>query len=97
MSAEWCLSIVEEAIQMHGTPEIINSDQGSHFIAFEYTSQFGDQMQISMDGKGRAIDNIFIERLRRSVKFEWVYLKVFEDGVQLNEGLQEYFNFYNHK
>lgn len=97
MTAEWCRSIVEEAIEMHGSPEIINSDQGSQFTAFEYTSLFDDKMHISMDGKGRAIDNIFIERLWRSVKYECVYLKVFEDGVQLYEGLKEYFHFYNHQ
>jgi putative transposase len=98
MTAEWCSMIVEEAIAMHGRPEIINSDQGSQFTSFEYTSLLSkeeNQIKISMDGKGRAIDNIFIERLWKSVKYECVYLNIFEDGVQLYEGIQNYFNFYN--
>ena len=98
MTAEWCTSVVEEAIAIHGKPEIINSDQGSQFTSFEYTSLLEkeeNKIKISMDGKGRAIDNIFIERLWKSVKYECVYLNVFEDGVQLYEGLQNYFTFYN--
>ena len=98
MSAEWCTGIVQEAIQIHGKPEIINSDQGSQFTSFEYTQLLQDnEIQISMDGKGRAIDNIFIERLWKSVKYECVYLKAFEDGVQLYEGLGSYFDFYNNE
>ena len=98
MSAEWCCQVVEEAVKMHGKPEIINSDQGSQFTSIEYTELLKSpemQIQISMDGKGRAIDNIFIERLWRSVKYECVYLHAYEDGVQLYEGLNSYFNFYN--
>ena len=97
MTAEWCKSIVEEAVATHGRPAIINSDQGSQFTSEEYTSLFDDEMKISMDGKGRAIDNIFIERLWKSVKYECVYLHAFEDGVQLYEGLQNYFSFYNNE
>lgn len=97
MTAEWVRSIVVEAISIYGRPEIINSDQGSQFTSYEYTSLFDDKMRISMDGQGRAIDNIFIERLWKSVKYECVYLNVFEDGVQLYKGLEEYFNFYNHE
>lgn len=97
MTAQWCRSIVEEAIAQHGKPLIINSDQGSQFTSEEYTSLFNDQMKISMDGKGRAIDNIFIERLWKSVKYECVYLHAFDDGVQLYEGLSNYFSFYNHE
>ena len=98
MSAEWCRSIVEEAITLHGQPEIINSDQGSQFTSYEYTSLLLERekpIAISMDGKGRCIDNIFIERLWKSVKYECVYLHAFEDGVQLYEGLKKYFDFYN--
>lgn len=97
MTATWCRQVVEEAIQEHGKPKIINSDQGSQFTSEEYTALFDDEMKISMDGKGRAIDNIFIERLWKSVKYECVYLHAFEDGVQLYEGLKEYFSFYNHE
>lgn len=98
MSAEWVRAVVEEAINENGCPEIINSDQGSQFTSYEYTSLLIQQgISISMDGKGRAIDNIFIERLWKSVKHECVYLKAFEDGVQLYAGLKEYFEFYNNK
>jgi putative transposase len=98
MSSLWCRQIVEEAIEMYGQPEIINSDQGSQFTAGEYISLLTERdnpVAISMDGKGRAIDNIFIERLWKSVKYECVYLHAFEDGVKLYEGIQEYFRFYN--
>lgn len=100
MTAEWVRSVVEDAIEEHGQPEIINSDQGSQFTSYEYTSLLLDRknpIAISMDGKGRAIDNIFVERLWKSVKYENIYLKAYEDGVQLYNGLKEYFTFYNHK
>jgi putative transposase len=96
MTAQWCCQLVEEAVTLYGKPEIINSDQGSQFTSQEYTElleRLG--IRISMDGKGRAIDNIFVERLWKSVKYECVYLNVFEDGVQLYQGLQQYFEFYN--
>lgn len=95
MTADWVRQVVQEAIAEHGKPSIINSDQGSQFTSLEYTSLFDEEMKISMDGKGRAIDNIFIERLWKSVKYECVYLHAFEDGVQLYEGLHQYFGFYN--
>ena len=96
MSSQWCCQLVEEAVNIHGKPEIINSDQGSQFTSQEYTEMLPDkEIRLSMDGKGRAIDNIFIERLWKSVKYECIYLNVFEDGVQLYEGLDRYFSFYN--
>jgi putative transposase len=98
MTALWCRQIVEEAIEMHGQPEILNSDQGSQFTSLEYTSLLSDRdipIKISMDGKGRAIDNIFIERLWKSVKYEDIYLNAYPDGVKLYGGLKEYFRFYN--
>ena len=98
MTSLWCRQIVEDAIEMYGQPEIINSDQGSQFSAFEYTSLLSERenpIAISMDGKGRAIDNIFVERLWKSVKYECVYLHAYEDGVVLYKGLQQYFQFYN--
>ena len=97
MTAEWCKQISQEAIEMHGKPEILNSDQGSQFTSpthINLLESFG--ITPSMDGKGRATDNIFIERLWRSVKYECVYLNAFEDGMQLYEGLNNYFQFYNH-
>lgn len=98
--AEWVAEVVKEAIEEHGQPEIINSDQGSQFGSFAYTNLLLNRekpVAISMDGKGRAIDNIFIERLWKSVKYECVYLHAFEDGVTLYKGLKDYFNFYNHE
>jgi putative transposase len=96
MTAEWCRQVVEESLGTHGCPEIFNTDQGSQFTSDVFTGLLKENnVQISMDGKGRAIDNIFIERLWRSVKHEHVYLHAAEDGVQLYEGLQEYFSFYN--
>ena len=96
MTAEWCKQVVEEAMDQHGSPEIFNTDQGSQFTSEIFTGLLQDRtVQISMDGKGRAIDNIFIERLWRTVKYEHVYLHVAEDGVCLYEGLKKYFSFYN--
>lgn len=96
MTAQWRCQLVAEAVELYGKPGIINSDQGSQFTSQEYTELL-DQLgiRISMDGKGRAINNIFVERLWKSVKYECVYLNVFEDGVQLYQGLQKYFQFYN--
>lgn len=96
MTAEWCKYVVEEAIRLNGQPEIFNTDQGSQFTSEVFTGPLkGHEIQISMDGRGRALDNIFVERLWRSVKYENIYLNVYEDGVSLYKGLSEYFNFYN--
>jgi len=98
MSAQWCVDTVEQAIAQHGVPKIINSDQGSQFTSELYVQCLEKhQIAISMDGKGRAIDNVFIERLWRSVKYEYVYLHVCDDGNQLWKGLSDYFRFYNHQ
>jgi putative transposase len=96
MSAEWCTEVLEEAIRTHGTPEIFNTDQGVQFTSelFIKTLKSND-IKISMDGRGRALDNIFIERLWRSVKYEHVYLNIYDDGVSLYKGLKKYFQFYN--
>ena len=96
MSAEWCKQVVDEAIQQYGCPEIFNTDQGSQFTSAIFTALLTDnKIQISMDGKGRAIDNIFIERLWRTVKYEHIYLHVADDGLKLYQGLKDYFIFYN--
>lgn len=98
MSAEWCASITEEAILAHGKPEIINSDQGSQFTSEVHTALLKKhEIQISMDGKGRAIDNIYIERFWRTIKYEDIYLKVYENGVSLYRGVERYMHFYNTK
>jgi putative transposase len=98
MSAEWCSEVLQEAIKNHGIPEIFNTDQGSQFTSEVFINTLIDNgIKISMDGKGRALDNIFIERLWRSVKYENVYLNVYENGLSLWKGLDQYFQFYNHE
>jgi len=98
MSAQWCIDAIEGAIVQHGVPQIINSDQGCQFTSELYVACLKNHgISISMDGKGRAIDNVFIERLWRSVKYEHVYLYAYDDGNQLWKGLDDYFRFYNHK
>lgn len=96
MSADWCAELLQEAIDKHGTPEIFNTDQGSQYTSEVHTKILLDNgIKISMDGKGRAIDNIFIERLWRTVKYENVYLQAYTNGITLYKGLKEYFGFYN--
>jgi len=98
MDSYWCKETLEEAIDIHGTPEIINTDQGSQFTSGIFThSVLSRNIKLSMDGKGRAIDNVFIERLWRSVKYESIYLNPPESGVDLYRQLGTYFNFYNHQ
>lgn len=98
MEAEWCKACLESAIDAYGKPEILNTDQGSQFTS-EIFTQFvlGQGIKLSMDGKGRATDNAFIERLWRSVKYEHVYLRPHEDGKVLYDGLDDYFHTYNFK
>lgn len=96
MSAEWCTEVLEQAIEQYGVPEIFNTDQGSQFTSDLFINTLKmNRIKISMDGKGRALDNVFIERLWRSVKYENIYLYVYENGLNLYEGLQKYFEFYN--
>lgn len=96
MDAEWCRQTLQEAIEMYGKPGIINTDQGSQFTS-EVFSEYviGQGIRLSMDGKGRAIDNAFIERLWRSVKYEKLYLNPPKDGIDLYLLLAQYFNYYN--
>ena len=97
LNAENTLSVLKQAIEDHGTPEIINSDQGSQFTCSLWT-EFVDQagIKISMDGRGRATDNIFIERFWRTVKQDYVYLRPVESGTELFLGLKKFINYYNH-
>jgi putative transposase len=97
LDAECSLSVLKKAISMYGKPEIVNSDQGSQFTSALWTEYLEEnEIKISMDGKGRALDNIFIERLWRSVKYDYVYLNPAVDGNELFHGLREYFDYYNH-
>jgi len=98
MTSEWCVGVLKDAMERHGKPEIVNSDQGSQFTSDKYIDFLKtNNVKISMDGKGRALDNSFIERLWRSVKQEHVYLNLSETGTDLWRGLNDYFQFYNTK
>ena len=96
MTAEWCAEVLQETLDQYGKPEIFNTDQGSQFTSDVFIKALTDnEIKISMDGKGRALDNIFVERLWRSVKYEHIYLNVYTDGLSLWKGLDGYFRFYN--
>ena len=97
LEGSFCVEALDAAIAF-STPEIFNSDQGSQFTATAFTSRLEScGVAISMDGRGRAIDNVFIERLWRSVKYEEVYLKDYADGWEAEASLSAYFHFYNHE
>lgn len=97
MESHFCVATLEEALS-GGQPEIFNSDQGSQFTAEAFTQPLRDaQIRISMDGRGRAFDNIMIERLWRTVKYEDIYLKDYAHLFAARDGLEEYFAFYNHE
>ncbi len=96
LEAGFCVDCLEDALRTHGTPEIFNTDQGSQFTGKAFTGVLLDAgIAISMDGRGRALDNIFVERLWRSVKYEDIYLKGYATLSELLLGLTEYFAFYN--
>jgi putative transposase len=96
MDAGFCVDCLEEAINNYGSPEMFNSDQGSQFTSDAFTGVLiGNGITISMDGRGRALDNIFVERLWRTVKYEEVYLKQHNSVPSLLMGLTQYFIFYN--
>ncbi len=96
LDSDFCVEALEEALQRFGTPEIFNTDQGAQFTSEAFTGMLKQAgVVISMDGKGRWIDNVFVERLWRSVKYEDVYLKAYESLPQARMGLGEYFDFFN--
>lgn len=96
MTADFCVEALQEALAKFGTPEIFNTDQGSQFTSAEWTDVLDEaRVAISMDGKGRWIDNVFIERLWRSVKYEEVYLHGYANGTEARTALTRYFSFYN--
>jgi len=99
MSANWCCETIEEAFLIHNAkPEIFNTDQGSQFTSDLYVSLLQDsEVRISMDGKGRAIDNIFIERFWRSIKQECIYIHPANGGKMLYDEIEEYMRFYNYE
>jgi putative transposase len=96
LTADFCVEALQEALAKFGAPEIFNTDQGSQFTSEEWIKVLDDAgVAISMDGKGRWIDNVFIERLWRSVKYEEVYLHGYTNGTEARTGLTKYFSFYN--
>jgi putative transposase len=93
----FCVECLEEALST-GQPEIFNTDQGSQFTSLAFTGRLEEcGVAISMDGRGRVLDNVFIERLWRTVKYEEIYLKEYESGWALEAGLTDYFAFYRHQ
>ena len=96
MDVSFCIDALEEAIERHGAPEIFNTDQGSQFTSEAFTGVLkAHDIRISMDGKGRWVDNVFVERLWRSVKYEEVYLKAYDSIGEARASLGDYFTFYN--
>jgi len=96
MEVEFCIEALKRALR-RGRPEIFNSDQGSQFTSERFTGELAEQqIAISMDGRGRCMDNIFVERLWRSLKYEEVYLKDYASVIEARSGIARYFQFYNH-
>lgn len=98
MDAAWCTEVLKETLEEHGDPEIFNTDQGSQFTSHEFQKVLTESnIKISMDGRGRALDNIYIERFWRSLKYEHVYLKPADSGLDLFQGVKQYISFYNNE
>jgi len=98
MEADFCVEALKEALAKYGTPQIMNSDQGSQFTGFEWTTALKDAgVKISMDGRGRWVDNRMIERLWRSLKYECVYLRAFETGSEARTGIGKWMSYYNNE
>ncbi len=98
LEADFCVEALNEAIHRFGPPEIVNTDQGSQFTSFVWTDRLKRVgTRISMDGKGRFLDNIFVERLWRSLKYECVYLHAWESGSEAKAGIRKWIEFYNNK
>lgn len=96
MEADFCVEALNEAIAKYGKPKIMNSDQGSQFTGFEWTHALKNaDVEISMDGKGRWVDNRMIERLWRSLKYECIYLNAFENGSETRAGIGKWMAYYN--
>jgi putative transposase len=98
MDTAFCVSALEEALACFGKPEIFNTDQGSQFTSAVFTGKLAAaEIRISMDGRGRWMDNVFIERLWRSLKYEDIYLKGYADGHEAKRGIADWVTFYNHR
>jgi putative transposase len=98
MDSAFCVEALEEALERHGKPRIFNTDQGAQFTSAAFTGALeAAGIAISMDGRGRFMDNIFIERLWRSIKYEEVHLKAYADGREARAGIGQWIDFYNHR
>lgn len=98
MEASFCVDALTDALHEHGPPEIFNTDQGAQFTSDDFTGVLADhRVPISMDGRRRWVDNVFIERLWRSVKYEEIYLKAYDNGIQARQSLDVYFRYYNQR
>jgi len=98
MTKQWCLQVLKDAIANYGKPEILNSDQGSQYTSFAWTNFLEQQeIKISMDGKGRATDNAWIERFWKSLKYDYIYLNPASDGLELFKGVQDHLTYYHEK
>ena len=96
METHFCIEALEEALARYGVPDIFNTDQGAQFTSSEFLAVLKDnEIKISMDGKGRWMDNVFIERLWRSLKYECVYLHAFDNGVQARQQIRAWLRHYN--
>lgn len=96
LDSNFCVEALEEALARFGKPEIFNTDQGSQFTSFAFTNVLkGAGIKISMDGKGRCLDNVFIERFWRSLKYECVYLKAFDSGLVARQEIGQWIREYN--
>lgn len=96
VDSSFCIDALQEALWRFGQPEIFNTDQGAQFTADDFTKVLRERgVKISMDGKGRCLDNVFVERLWRSVKYEEVYLHAYDDVAQARAGIARYMDFYN--
>ena len=96
LDADPCIAALEEALARYGVPEIFNTDQGAQYTSEAFTAVLQrHEVLISMDGKGRWVDNVFVERLWRSVKYEDIYLRAYETPAVLRTGFTHYFQFYN--
>lgn len=98
LETDFCIAALEEALAKYGKPRIFNTDQGSQFTSFDFTQALKDAgIDISMDGKGQWTDNVMIERLWRSLKYESVYINAFETGSEAKAGISRWFEFYNRR
>lgn len=98
LEASASLAVIKQAINSHGKPQVINSDQGSQFTCEDYVKYLkSENVKISMDGKGRAIDNIYIERFWRTIKYQHIYLKPADNGLDLFKGIDQWIDRYNNR